>query len=129
MKEFITAVTEADEEDKDVAYQQPIEFKVDGRVLTAYRPTSGQLTFMLAALGRGQSNDQRFASIINIFMASLRGEDRDYLEERLLERDPSKRIRPNRLEEIFEYLIGEWFADPTQEQSDSANSPQIDGPN
>src|SRR6478735_5031881 len=124
MKEFVTAVVEAEAED---AREQRIakrietgatreeaeaaedavdyvEFSLDGRVLRAFPPTEGQLAFMLAALGRGQSQDQRFASIINIMLASLRDEDQDYLEGRLLAKaDDPKRLTIAQLEEIFEY--------------------------
>lgn len=130
MKEFISAVEEVEAEDNGTPVEEQfIPFKVDGRELRAYPPTDGQLVFILAALGRGQSNDQRFAAIINIMLASLREEDRDYLEGRLLDRDPKNRLKPEKIEEIFEYLSEEWFARPTQPQSGSAPSPQIDGPN
>lgn len=97
-----------------------IEFKLGGRVMKAYQPTDGQLTFMLAALGRGQSDDGRFASILNIMFECLDPADKDYIEGRLLSRDPKKRLSVKKIEEIFEYLVGEWFARPTQPASTSA---------
>jgi hypothetical protein len=86
-----------------------IAHKVVDRVLHAYQPTEGQLIFMLASLGRGQSKDQRFASIINIMLESLREEDAEYLETRLLTRDRKKRLPSEKIEEIFEYLVEQWF--------------------
>lgn len=150
MKEFITAVEDVlvederkdkiealvaqgktrEEAEAEVEIEEGIvTFKVDGRVLKAYPPNDGQLTFMLAALGRGQSQDQRFASIINIMMSALRGDDQDYLESRLLERDPRTRLPVKKIEEIFEYLTEEWFARPTQPASGSAGSQQNGGQN
>lgn len=131
MKEFITAVEEVVREDNgEKIEEQNVEFKIDGRVLRAYQPTDGQLTFMLAALGRGQRQDQRFASIINIMMASLRDDDADYLEGRLLSRDPSVRIPVEKIEEIFEFLIEEWFGGKvTPPSSGSAESQPSDGQN
>jgi hypothetical protein len=149
VKEFTTAVEEVLEEDEreakikalveqgksreeaeaEVDDEKPVEFMLDGRVLKAYPPTEGQLIFMMAAMGRGQSQESRFASIINIMMESLRDEDQDYLEARLLTRDPKQRLRAPKIEEIFEYLTEEWFARPTQPPSDSAPSPQSDGQN
>lgn len=130
MKEFTTAFEEVAREDQGEApEEQYVEFKLDGRVMRAYPPTDGQLAFMLAALGRGQTSDQRFAAIINIMMESLRDEDRDYMEGRLLTRDPKKRLPVKQVEAIFEHLAEEWFARPTQPQSDSAPSPQTDGQN
>lgn len=126
MKKFVTAVTEAEaEEDRGPA----IEYELDGREMKAYRPHEGQLTFMLAALGRGQTDDQRYAAIVNIMMAAHAGQDKDHLEERLIENNPRKRLRLKQLEQIFEFLIEEWFADPTRSQSDSVESEQSDSQN
>ena len=137
MKEFITAAEEVAEEDEYAAKIKAliesgktpeeaeaavdsglgiITFKVDDRVLKAHPPTDGQLAFMLAALGRGQTQDQRFASIINIMLSSMRDEDKDYMESRLLTRNPKLAIPIKQVEQIFEYLIEEWFARPTQQQ-------------
>jgi hypothetical protein len=71
-------------------------------------------------MGRGQSQESRFASIINIMLESLRPGDRDYLEGRLLSQDPKQRLPVKQIEAIFEYLAEEWFARPTQQPSDSA---------
>jgi hypothetical protein len=121
MREFVTAVQEAEKAaDGTPVEEQYIEFSVDGRVLRAYPPTEGQLAFMLAAMGRGQTADQRFAAIINIMLSSLRDEDADYMEGRLLTRDPAKRLPVETVSAIFEHLTEEWFARPTQSPSDSA---------
>lgn len=130
MKEFITAVEEVVQEGEGTPpEEQYVEFKLDGREMRAYQPTEGQLVFMMASLGRGQSQEQRFAAIINILMESLREEDKDYLEGRLLTRDPKHRLPAKQIEAIFEYIAGEWFGRPTQPPSDSAPSQQTDGPN
>lgn len=94
--------------------EKPIEFELDGRVMHAYRPTDGQLAFMIAALGRGQTADGRMGSIINVMLECLRDDDKDYFESRLLTRDPKRRIGVKKIEEIFEFLTEEWFARPTQ---------------
>lgn len=125
MKEFVTAFEEIEKEDS--AEEPYTSFKIDGREMRAYEPTDGQLAFMLASLGRGQTDDQRFASMLNIVLSTLRDEDADYFESRLLTRS-SNRLSARKVEEIFEFLIGEWFARPTQPQSDSASSPPSDGP-
>lgn len=130
MKEFISAYEDIQTEDDGKSVEEEfIAFKVDGRELHAYPPTDGQLAFMLAALGRGQSADQRFAAIINIMLSSLRDDDADYLESRLLTRDRKSLLPVKQIEEIFEYLTEQWFARPTQPASDSASSPQSDGQN
>jgi hypothetical protein len=153
MKEFITAVEEVvyDDErekkikalieegktrDEAVGDTEPyIAFKIDGRELRSFMPNDGQLAFMLAALGRGQTQENRFAAIINIMLSSLRDEDADYFEGRLLEKDPKKRIPVQQVEAVFEYLAGEWFGGgedsdrPTQPSSGSASSQPSDGQN
>lgn len=90
------------------------EFNLDGRIMRAYQPTSGQLAFMLASLGRGQTSDQRFAAILNIMFECLREDDKDHLESRMLTRDKSKKLDLPVLERIFEGLTSEWFARPTE---------------
>jgi hypothetical protein len=100
--------------------EKPILFKLDGRLMHAYMPTDGQLAFMLASMGRGQTADGRFASIINIMLECLRDDDKDFFESRLLTRDPKKRIPARTIEAVFEYLVEEWFARPTQQPSGSA---------
>lgn len=124
MKSFTSAAEEVLDEGKD---EKPIEFELDGRTMRAYQPTDGQLAFMLAALGRGQTNDQRFASIINIIINCLHSEDADYLESRLLS-SGKDRLPVKTIEQIFEFLVEEWFARPTQPQSDSAGTPPTTGP-
>lgn len=108
MKEFITAVEDHIEaEEGEGSF---VEFKLDDRVLRAYRPNEGQLTFIMAAMGRGQSQSDRYASIVNLMMESLRPDDADYFESRLLSRDPKRRLRIKEdIEPIFAYLTEEWF--------------------
>lgn len=93
----------------------PIEFLLDGRVMHAYPPTEGQLAFMMAGLGRGQTDDGRAGTMVNVMLASLRGDDKDHFESRLLlpKRDP-KRLTMKTIEVVFEYIMEEWFARPTQ---------------
>lgn len=99
--------------------EKPVPFKVDGRVLKAYKPEPGQLAFMMASMGRGQTADGRFAAIINIMLECLRPGDKDYLESRLATRDKKKRLDLKVLEGIFEYLTEEWFRDESSEGSEA----------
>lgn len=127
MKEFISAIEENENEEN--GEDSFVEFKLDGRVMRAYQPDASQLTFLLAALGRGQRNEQRFANIVNIMMSSLREDDADYFEARLLERDPRRKISLKTMEEVFEYIIEQWFGDPTQSPSGSVHSEPPAGEN
>lgn len=117
MKEFTTAYDDVVTEDSPE--EKYVEFTIDGRNMRAYQPHEGQLTFMLANLGRGQTSDQRFAAIINIMLSSLRDDDRDYMESRLLTRDPAKRLPVKTIEAVFEYLTEEWFRPSVSDGSEA----------
>lgn len=106
--------TEAEEE-----VDPYVEFQVGTRTMRAYRPIEGQVIFMLAALGKGQSKESRLSSILNILFESLREDDKDWLESRLLTRDPKTRLGMKTIEGIFEYCVEGWFARPTPQPSDS----------
>lgn len=153
MKEFITAADEIIQEDESgkppeeqtipfvLGHKVPDGFEDDGkggrrqkfriekRTLHARTPNGGQLAFMLASMGRGQTNDQRFAAIVNIMLNTLVDGDQDYFESRLLSGDPHYALPPEQIEEVFEYLSEQWFGRPTQPSSDSASSPPSDGQN
>lgn len=127
MKEFVSAIEESEVDETEE--EKFVPFKVDGKELHAYAPHEGQLLFMMANLGRGQNNESRLAAMVNIMLSSLRDEDRDYLESRLLERDRKKRLDPKVIEGVFEFLVEEWFGTPTKQPSDSAPSLPSDGQN
>lgn len=121
IKALIAEGKSREEAEEEVDADPFVEFKLDDRVMRAYLPNEGQLAFMLAAMGRGQTNEQRFAAIVNIMMESLRGSDQDYFESRLLTRDRKRRLPIKVVEEVFEHLTEEWFGRPTKSQSDSAD--------
>lgn len=151
MKEFVTAYEDILAEDEYEAKVQAlvdagktteeaeaeidselgvISFKLDDRLIKAYPPHEGQLIFLLASMGRGQSSESRFSSIVNIMLESLRDEDADYLESRLLTRDRRKRIPIKQVEDIFRYLVEGWFGGKVSlPASDSADSPPTGGTN
>lgn len=120
MQEFITAVEDNIAEGEET--EKPIEFKLDGRVMKAYRPHEGQLTFMMAAMGRGQTQEQRYAAIINIMMESLAEEDADYFESRLLTRDRKTRLKIKDIEPVFEYLTKQWFRPESEAGSETGGT-------
>lgn len=127
MKEFTTAF-EALQSETEADGVKPIEFKLDGQTIKSYPPTDGQLAFMMASMGRGQTSDGRFAAIVNILLESFDDEGREYVETRLLTRDDSRRLPVSQVNDIFEFLIEEWFGRPTEPQSGSAGSPPSDTP-
>jgi hypothetical protein len=94
---------------------KPVEFKIGTRVLKAYKPNETQLIFLLASLGRGQSKTSRMASIVNVMLESLDGDDKDWFEERLLTSVAQDRIHPKTIEGVFEYLTSAWFREDVSE--------------
>lgn len=108
------------EEAEDKAYEEEdekkaVHFTLREREMTAYQPHDGQMAFLLANLGRGQTSDGRFAAIVNIMTECLRGGDKDYFESLLLTGDRKKRLKLKTLEGIFEYLTEQWFRDDVPE--------------
>jgi len=97
-----------------------IKFKIDDRTLRAFPLHEGQITFLMAATGRGKTDLQRGADITDLMLESLRDSDRDWFNSRLLTRDPKQRIPMKTIEAVFEYLVEEWFGRPIQPSSDSA---------
>lgn len=126
MQEFVTAVKESGAETAEPTNldSTPVEFILDGRKMRAYRPHSGQLTFMMAAMGRGQSQQQRYAAIINIMMASLHPTDADYFEGRLLTNDLKERMEIEDIEPIFEYLVKQWFREESEADGEAGGDSQ-----
>lgn len=107
MKEFTSAVDEALAEEAEEEVYVP--FRLDGRDYKAYRPNDTQLVFLVAAMGRGQTNESRFSSIVAIMLESLRGDDKDMFESRMITSDKTKKVPLKVVEGIFEYLTEEWF--------------------
>lgn len=86
-----------------------VEFKIGDRVLKAYKPDEAQLIFLMATMARGQSKTNRMAGVINVMMESLDEDDKDWFEERLLTSDRKRKIAPQTIEAVFEYLTEQWF--------------------
>lgn len=122
MKQFTTAVAEAEETDLD---EGKIEFEVDGFACTAYRPTEGQFAILMASTGRHSSMDDMVAGIINFVDGMLDDTSSAHLMKRLMDR--KDKFELENVQEIMEWLIEEWTARPTQEPSGSTPSPASTG--
>lgn len=88
------------------------EIIVSEHLFTAEEPNEGQLTFLLASMGRGMTGSQRVAAVVNFLDAVLDDESADYLNSRLLSRnDP---FPPEGIEKIFGHFAAKWFGRPTK---------------
>jgi hypothetical protein len=105
---------------------EPIEFKVDGDVFTAYPPTAGQMAMMLAAQADSRDVPENVAGVIDFFDGLLDDEGRDTFRRRLLDRDDPFDF--DMVNEIMEGLMEEWSARPTKSPSVSATSQRSGGP-
>lgn len=125
MKEFVTAVQRQEEETQEAP--SGIQVKVDGRILTFYRPQEGQVAVLMAATGRHSRDGDKVAGIINFLASVCDDADSFYLETRLLDRrDP---FDMGNVQDILEHLMGEWSGRPTKQPSGSGESPKTGGQN
>lgn len=120
MKEFTTAAEAA------VNDEETLEFKIDDRVVTSYRPTDGQLAMLMASLGRHTATTVKVAGVIDFFVTILDDESYDYVVSRLLSREDP--LGMDQVQEVIEWLIEEWSGRPTQSLSVSTPSPKNGGP-
>ena len=107
MREFTTAIEEVTEE------QGPdLEFKLDDRVLHAYKPTEGQLAMLMASIGRHTSDSTKVAGIIDFFVSVMDEQSHAYIVDRLLSRaDP---LGIPQVQDIMEWMVEEWTGRPTK---------------
>lgn len=124
MKEFTTAVEQAEKSEDD---DNVIEFAIDGTMCKAYKPKDGQLAVLMASTGRHSSQQEMIAGIINFFVAVLDEDSHSYVVSRLLDRRDAFGIE--QVQNIMQWLIGEWSGRPTKSPSGSTTSQQTDGPN
>lgn len=121
MKEFSTAIRDAVEDP-----EAPMEFKIDGQVVKAFRPTDGQIAMLMAALGRHTTESTKIAGVIDFFVYTLDDESYNYVVNRLLSRDDQLQL--DQIQEVIEWMIEEWSGRPTQPASASTRSRTNGGP-
>lgn len=121
MKEFSTAIRDAVE-----SPEAPMEFKIDGQVIRAYRPTDGQIAMLMAALGRHTSESTKIAGVVDFFVATLDDDGYNYVTNRLLSREDA--LEMDQIQEVIEWMIEEWSGRPTQQPSASTPLQASGGP-
>lgn len=110
MKQFITAVKEDEKEGTEE--ENKLQFDLDGFIVTAYKPGSGQLGYLFASTGQQADNAQKVAGLINFFNSCLDEESSRHIINRLMDRkDP---FDHDKVDEILEHMSEEWGARPTQ---------------
>jgi hypothetical protein len=122
MREFVTAVKQAHEDDDA---EDGMEFTVDGVTCKCYRPQDGQLAILMAATGRHSSEQEQVAGFINFFCATLDDESSSYIVSRLLDRKDPYGL--DEVQEVMEWMIEEWTGRPTKPSSGSTRSQRTGG--
>lgn len=121
MREFVTAVEDAFDPDKD----QGQKISLDGHELTVYKPTDGQYMIYIAESGRHSTSEQQIAAAVNFFMGLFGPNDQAYLAGRLLDRDDPFGMA--KIEEIVSAVVEDWAGRPTQQSSGSASRQKSGG--
>jgi hypothetical protein len=112
MREFVTAVNEAYEEEPDEGQT----LKLDGRELRYYKPAEGQYMVFMASTGRHSSTQEQIAAVTNFFVELFDKESQEYLVNRLLDRDDPFGIET--INKIMDAMSEDWSGRPTQSPSD-----------
>lgn len=116
LKSFTTAL-------QDRTAGDAIPFEVDGVEMMAYRPDEAQFAMLMASVGRGSTDSDRVAGMINFLVNIIDPKGADHLQKRLLtpmHRDP---FGIEQIENIMEWLTEEWTGNPTQ--GSSASTPSL----
>jgi hypothetical protein len=120
-REFITAVEQKEQGGKfapiPVVFGKTIlnddgEEEVERREVLFHPPAEGQVTMMMARMGRHSSTNDKIAGIIDFFVEMLAEDDHQYVVDRLLDRtDP---FGVQEVTETTKYLVEEWSQRPTK---------------
>lgn len=123
MQEFMTAakeVTEGDERD------EMIPFILDGvQCYADPEPPDGPLAVLMATTTRHSATEEQVAGTINFLAAVVDDDTHKLLVAKLLDRNDKFGIAE--IQEILEWLIGEWSGRPTQSRSGSTPSRKNSG--
>jgi hypothetical protein len=120
-KSFITAAEQSGNDDIP-----PIDFTLDKHGLTAYFPGDGQVAVLMAETSRHQDMRTKVGGAIDFFQSVFDAEEAAWLRNRLLDKDDDFGLPT--IQEIIEWLLEEWSANPTQSSSASTRSRNSGGP-
>jgi len=125
MKEFVTAAKdtfgEVDDDDK-------ITFLHDGREVTFFTPSDGQLAIMLNMGGR-EMDPKMAGTFIQLWFSMMDDDTLRYFQSRLMDRNDRAFDLDSEggVFDIFESLVEEWSARPTKQPSDFQPSQRATG--
>lgn len=128
MQEFVTAVSEDDE---DLDEPQSVTFLHDGREVTFFKPSTGQLALMMSMGGR-EMDLKTAGNFIALFIEMADEESQRYFQTRLLTRpEPGQPVfdlaSPGGVYDIFEKLGEHWGGKKSKQPSDYAKPQRATG--
>lgn len=122
MLEFTTAVKETE----GAAEEEPIEYDLDGVLMTAYRPSGGQFAMLLAMTSKFSTDEEAVAGLVTMFVNIHDADGQNHIANRLFDRkDP---FDVDDVDRILRGLVEVWSARPTEPPSDSPSSRPRTGP-
>jgi hypothetical protein len=124
MKDFIT---EVQDDIGEVDVDDALTFKHDGREVTFYKPSTGQLAIMLTMLSR-ELDPKSAGTFIQLFFELMEEETQRYFQSRLLDRkDPFDLNGEGGVVDIFESISEEWSGKDSKKPSDYLPSRRATG--
>lgn len=123
MKEFVTAVEAAENDDEEGW----VDFKVDGYQCRARRPSPGQVAYLSSTMHKHAPLHQKIAGSINFCFAVMDEDSASYLSEKLLSQSDAFELP--QVQDIIEFLLEEWSGRPTERSSDSSSTAATTGSN
>lgn len=122
VKEFVTAVREAEEVDEE---EGRLEFAIDGTDVVAYRPSEAQFAMLMLAASRHTEKNEAVAGAIDFFYACLDEDSAAYVYQRLINRKDAFGL--TEVENIIEWMVEEWTGRPFPRSSGSTSSRPASG--
>src|SRR5687768_7429256 len=102
MLEFTTAVKDVEGETEE----EPIEYDLDGVLMTAYRPSGGQFAMLLAMSSKYSTDEEAVAGLVTMFVNIHDPESQNHIANRLFDRkDP---FDVSDVDRVLRGLIEEW---------------------
>lgn len=111
MKKFVSAAKTNEQKDERL----PITYEVLGKPVTFNFPGNGQMLYLMTSFGETSTIGNRAGAVFDLLFSTMSDEDVAFIRGKMLENEFEEEIATD----IFEALMEDWFADPSQQSSDS----------
>lgn len=125
MKEFTRAAQQASKVDSPLG-DEPLDFTVGGDVFRVYPPTTAMFALFMSSQADNREVTDHIAGLVDFLDNMLDPDDRIKFRRCLLDREHP--LEFEMMQDIVEWLVEEWSARPTEQQSDSPSPPPSTGP-